>query len=242
MTDILNIPVAILAGGLATRMRPLTSKTPKSLLNVAGKPFIAHQLELLRKQGIRKVVVCLGYLGERVVEEFGDGHAYDLEIGYSFDGDKLLGTGGALRKALPQLGERFFVLYGDSYLTEPFAPIAEHFERSGKSGLMTVYRNNGLHDKSNIVFVDGEIVRYDKKAFVPEMLYIDYGLSMLAPSAFSKHKDGEAFDLSVVLQDLLRAGDLAAFEVKDRFYEIGSISGLKELDALLGGKSLGESK
>src|SRR5262249_25583338 len=161
---------AILAGGLATRLRPLTEKVPKVLLPVAGKPFLAHQLELLRRQGVTRVVLCLGYLGEMVQKDFVDGSEYGIQLEYSFDGPTLLGTGGALRQALPKLSERFFVLYGDSYLTVPFAPVAEQFEKSGRLGLMTVFLNEGLYDTSNVVFRDGRIVIYDKKARSPEML------------------------------------------------------------------------
>jgi len=229
----LDIPVAILAGGLATRLRPLTEKIPKVLLPVAGKPFLAHQLELLRDQGIRKVVLCLGHLGEMVEKDFGDGREYGVEVQYSFDGPKLLGTGGALRQALPKLGEKFFVLYGDSYLATPFAPIAEFFERSGKRGLMTVYRNQGLYDTSNVVFRDGEIVIYDKKQRLPEMLHIDYGLSVFRASVFEERAAGEAFDLADVMMQLVAQHDLAGFEVPERFYEIGSHAGLAELEMLL---------
>jgi NDP-sugar pyrophosphorylase family protein len=228
-----NYPVAILAGGLATRLRPLTEKIPKVLLPVAGKPFLAHQLELLRSQGIRRVVLCLGFLGEMVVKEFGDGRTHDVALDYSFDGPKLLGTGGALRQALPKLGEKFFVLYGDSYLTTPFAPIAEFFERSGRRGLMTVYRNQGLYDTSNVVFRGGQIVIYDKKVRLPEMLHIDYGLSLFRASVFEERPVGEAFDLADVMLQLVAKNDLAGFEVPERFYEIGSHAGLSELEALL---------
>jgi N-acetyl-alpha-D-muramate 1-phosphate uridylyltransferase len=229
-------PVAILAGGLATRLRPLTEKIPKVLLPVAGKPFLGHQLELLRGQGIRRVILCLGHLGEMVMNEFGDGRAYGVELDYSFDGPKLLGTGGALRQALPKLGEKFFVLYGDSYLMTPFAPIAEAFERSGKRGLMTVYRNLGLYDTSNVVFRHGQIVTYDKKVRLPEMLHIDYGLSLFRGSVFSEWPAGQAFDLANVMTRLVAQHDLAGFEVPERFYEIGSHAGLAELEALLSSK------
>ena len=174
------LPVAILAGGLATRLRPLTEKIPKVLLPVAGKPFLAHQLELLRGQGIRHAVLCLGYLGEMVTRQFGDGHDWGMHLEYSFDGPTLLGTGGALRQALPKLGEKFFVLYGDSYLTANFGLVAEAFDRSGQRGLMTVFRNEGLYDTSNVLFRDGRIVTYDKQARLPEMRHIDYGLSFSA--------------------------------------------------------------
>jgi NDP-sugar pyrophosphorylase family protein len=229
----MSLPVAILAGGLATRLRPLTEKIPKVLLPIAGKPFLAHQLELLRAQGIRRIVLCLGYLGEMVEKEFGDGHAWGVELEYSFDGPTLLGTGGALRLALPKLGEAFFVLYGDSYLTAPFAPIAEFFERSGKPGLMTVYRNLGRYDTSNVVFRDGRIVVYDKKARLPEMQHIDYGLSLFRSEVFGRWPANTPFDLAEAMRQLVARGELAGFEVPERFYEIGSPAGLVELEELL---------
>jgi NDP-sugar pyrophosphorylase family protein len=238
----LNLPVAILAGGLATRLRPLTEKIPKVLLPVAGKPFLAHQLDLLKAQGIRRVVLCLGHLGELVEREFGNGETSGVQLEYSFDGPKLLGTGGALRRALPKLGERFFVLYGDSYLTVPFASIAEFFEKSGKSGLMTVYRNEGLYDTSNVVFGQGEIRRYDKKARLPEMHHIDYGLSLFRATAFEAWPSDQPFDVAEVMQKLLAAGDLAGFEVSERFYEIGSAAGLAELEGVIVKKRKSENR
>jgi NDP-sugar pyrophosphorylase family protein len=231
--DLSSIPVAILAGGLATRLRPLTQTVPKVLLPVAGKPFLSHQLELLRAQGIRRVVLCLGYLGEKVQSEFGDGRLHGMELTYSFDGPVLLGTGGALRRARPLLSEEFFVLYGDSYLPIPFAPVAAFFQRSGKLGLMTVYRNAGLYDTSNVVFRDGGIERYEKKVRLPEMLHIDYGLSLFRAEAFDDWGEGMPFDLAKVMQRLLARGELAGFEVGERFYEIGSSLGLAELNLLL---------
>jgi len=160
-----------------------------------------------------------------------------MELDYSFDGPKLLGTGGALRQALPKLGNTFFVLYGDSYLTTPFAPIAQFFAASGKRGLMTVYRNEGLYDTSNVVFRDGRIVVYDKKARLPEMHHIDYGLSLFHASVFEEWPAEQAFDLAAVMQELVSRGDLAGFEVPERFYEIGSPSGLAELESLLSPKA-----
>jgi NDP-sugar pyrophosphorylase family protein len=229
----LNLTVAILAGGLATRLRPLTEKVPKVLLPVAGKPFLTHQLELLKGQGVHRVVLCLGFLGEMVEQEFGDGERLGVELSYSYDGPKLLGTGGAIRNALPKLGEKFFVLYGDSYLTASFAPIADFFERSGKRGLMTVYRNEGLYDTSNVVFREGEIVVYDKKVRLPQMRHIDYGLSLFRRSVFEEWPPVEHFDLAEVMQKLVVSKDLAGFEVKERFFEIGSPAGLAELEAKL---------
>lgn len=226
-------PVAILAGGLATRLRPLTDKIPKVLVPVAGKPFLAHQLELLRRQGITRAVLCLGHLGEMVREQFGDGSAHGVHLDYSFDGPVLLGTGGALKQAAPRLGGKFFVLYGDSYLPTEFAPIAETFERSGKLGLMTIYRNEGRYDTSNVVFADGEIRVYDKKSPLHEMRHIDYGLSVFRAEALNEYPAGVKFDLAELMQRLVARRQLAGHEVSTRFYEIGSPGGLAELEALL---------
>jgi NDP-sugar pyrophosphorylase family protein len=229
----LEIPVAILAGGLATRLRPVTEKIPKSLVPVAGRPFLAHQLEMLHARGIRHAVLCLGHLGEMIRRDFGD-EAFGVRLDYSFDGPKLLGTGGALKRALPLLGAEFFVLYGDSYLPVPYAPVVEFFHRSGKPGLMTVYRNEGQYDTSNVVFRDGEIVVYDKKLKLPEMRHIDYGLSLFKASVFGGHPEGQAFDLAEVMGRLVREKQLAGYEVPERFFEMGSPAGLAELEALLG--------
>jgi NDP-sugar pyrophosphorylase family protein len=230
------LPVAILAGGLATRLRPITEKIPKSLVPVAGRPFLAHQLEMLQARGIRRVVLCIGFLGEMIQREFGD-EAHGIKLEYSFDGDKLLGTGGALKRAMPRLGDEFFVLYGDSYLPIEYAPVAECFHRSGKAGLMTVYHNQGKYDTSNVVFRDGEIAVYDKQARLPEMQHIDYGLSLFKASVFEAYAADQVFDLAQVMGRLVQAGQLAGYEVPERFYEMGSPAGLAELEGLLTGPS-----
>jgi len=232
MSLLLDIPVAILAGGLATRLRPITEKIPKSLVPVAGRPFLAHQLEMLHARGIRRVVLCIGYLGEMIQQEFGH-EAFGIQIEYSFDGEKLLGTGGAIKRALPKLGPEFFILYGDSYLPIPYAPVAEFFHRSGQPGLMTVYRNEGQYDASNIVFADGEIKVYDKKSRLPEMRHIDYGLSLFKSSVFDVYAVDQIFDLAEVMGKLVREKRLAGYEVLERFYEMGSPAGLTELEVIL---------
>jgi len=239
---VLDLPVAILAGGLATRLRPITEKIPKSLVLVAGRPFLAHQLELLHARGIRRVVLCLGYLGEMIQREFG-AEAAGLRLDYSFDspgqseiqagGQKLLGTGGAIKRALPKLGGEFFILYGDSYLPIQYAPVAESFHRSGKLGLMTVYRNDGKYDTSNVVYRNGEIAVYDKKRKLPEMRHIDYGLSLFKASVFDAYPPDRAFDLAEVMGQLVSAKQLAGYETPERFYEMGSPAGLAELEELL---------
>jgi len=239
----LDIPVAILAGGLATRLRPITEKIPKSLVTVAGKPFLAHQLDLLQSRGLRRAVLCVGYLGEMIQRDFGDGSAFGVQLDYSFDssrrsaakadGPKLLGTGGAIKRALPLLGDEFFVLYGDSYLPVEYRPIAEFFRHSGKLGCMTVYRNEGRYDTSNVVFRDGEIAVYDKKNRPPEMRHIDYGLSLFKAAVFNSYSADQPFDLAEVMSKLVRQKQLAGFEVRERFYEMGSPAGLSELETLL---------
>jgi len=227
-----ELPVAILAGGLATRLRPITEKIPKSLVPVAGRPFLDHQLEMLHARGIRRVVLCIGYLGEMIQKEFGNA-ARGIDIAYSFDGPKLLGTGGAIRQALPLLGPEFFILYGDSYLPIPYAPVAASFHQSGKPGLMTVYHNRGKYDTSNVVYRNGEIAVYDKKARLPEMHHIDYGLSVFRASVFESYAADQVFDLAEVMGRLVREKQLAGYEVTERFYEMGSPAGLAELEERL---------
>ena len=235
MSATLDIPVAILAGGMATRLGPITEKIPKSLVPVAGKPFLTHQLELLEARVIRHSVLCVGHLGEMIQRDYGK-EALGIKLDYSFDGAKLLGTGGAIKRALPLLGPEFFVLYGDSYLPIEYRPIAEFFHASGKLGCMTVYRNEGKYDTSNVLFAGGEIKVYDKKARLPEMRHIDYGLSLFKAAAFQGYSADQAFDLAEVMGKLVREKQLAGYEVKERFYEIGSPAGLTELDQLLGNK------
>lgn len=221
------IPVAILAGGLATRLGPVTKKIPKSLVEIAQEPFVAHQLRGLRAQGVERVVLCIGHLGEQVEEFVGDGSAFGLEVAYSSDRDKLLGTGGALRRALPQLGERFFVLYGDSYLEGDFEAIDKAHAASGKLGLMTVLENHDRWDRSNVLFEHGRIVRYDKSD-TAGMHHIDWGLGVLDHAAFAEAPAAEAFDLPALYRRLLQTDQLAGFEVDQRFYEIGSAQGIQE--------------
>jgi NDP-sugar pyrophosphorylase family protein len=226
-------PVAILAGGLATRLRPMTEKIPKSLVRVGDQPFLAHQLRLLRSSGIRRVVLCVGYRGEMIEHEFGDGRNVGMELSYSFDGPSLLGTGGALKKALPLLGNHFLVLYGDSYLPIDYGVPARAFEESGKLGLMTVFRNEGRWDTSNVWFRDGAIKSYSKKEPRTEMQHIDYGLGVLNSSVLARWPGGTRFDLADVYRDLAEREELAGLEVEQRFYEVGSAEGLAELDAML---------
>ncbi len=222
-------PVAILAGGLATRLRPLTEKIPKALIDINGEPFIAHQLRLLAGAGIGEVVLCTGYLGHMIEDCVGDGSQFGLRVTYSPDGPKLLGTAGCLKQAAGLLGDVFFVLYGDSYLPCNYRAVRETFRRSDKLALMTVYRNEGLFDTSNIEFTDGRIIAYDKKSRTARMRHIDYGLGILRREALDIVPPGEVFDLAALYQAMLARNELAAFEVPERFYEIGSSAGIEDL-------------
>ncbi|MBN8730706.1 MAG: nucleotidyltransferase family protein [Acidobacteria bacterium] len=225
--------LAILAGGLATRLRPITEKIPKVLVPVAGEPFLAHQLRLVRGYGFQHAVICAGYLAEQIQEFVGDGSRFDMRVEFSLDGDTLLGTAGALKRALPLLGERFLTIYGDSYLPCDYLAAANGFAASGKLGLMSVYRNRGAWDTSNVEYRDGQIVAYDKRHQTPRMEYIDYGLGGFRREAFDLVPEAQPYDLATLYQQLLARQELAAWESPVRFYEIGSLPGLQELDQLL---------
>lgn len=234
----MTLPVAILAGGLATRLRPITERIPKSLVEVAGRPFVDHQLAYLRAQGYRQVVLCIGYLGEQLERHVGDGAGLGMQVSYSRDWPQLLGTGGALRRALPLLGESFLVLNGDSYLPCDFSAVEHAFRESGAPALMTVFRNEDRWDRSNVAYRDGKVLAYDKKNRTHDMRYIDYGLGALSAGVLRPRPDGEAFDLAEVLSPLAAAGGLAGLEVQQRFYEVGSAAGLAEAERYLSQHSL----
>jgi N-acetyl-alpha-D-muramate 1-phosphate uridylyltransferase len=230
----MNLPVAILCGGMGTRLYPLTQHRPKSLVEVLGEPFLAHQLRLLKASGIERVVLCTGHYGENLRDYTGDGKRFGLTVDYSFDGPVLLGTGGAIRQALPLLGSEFFVLYGDSYLPCDYQAIANRFHRSEKQALMSVFQNEGQWDSSNVEMSDeGTILAYDKKNPNPRMRHIDYGLGAFCSSAFSRMPANERFDLADLYGQLLADGELCAYPVDQRFYEIGSLEGIKELTTFL---------
>jgi len=229
----MTLPVAILAGGLATRLRPITGSIPKSLIEIAGKPFAVHQIELLRSHGITDIVFCVGHMGEQIEKVLGDGSLWGVHLNYVFDGPTLLGTGGALRNALPLLGKAFFILYGDSYLECNYMAIEQAFWASGKLGLMTVLRNINQWDPSNVLVKEGQIQRYDKTHCTPDMEYIDYGLGVLQAKVFDAFTEDVPIDLVQIYQDLIAQDQLAAFQVTQRFYEIGSQAGLEETQRFL---------
>ncbi|QWD96925.1 sugar phosphate nucleotidyltransferase [Polynucleobacter sp. MG-6-Vaara-E2] len=227
------LPVVILAGGLATRLRPYTETVPKAMITIAGEPFISHQLIYLKKQGITNVIMCLGYLGNEIRNYVESKDGFGLKISYSHDGDELVGTGGAIKKALPLLTDIFFVLYGDSYLPINYETIEKFFFSKNYSALMTVFENNGKFDKSNVRFSNDIVLEYDKKISKSEMRHIDYGLGVLRKSLFDDRPT--KFDLTEIYSSLAAKNKLAGFEVFERFYEIGSFNGIKDTNIFLTG-------
>jgi len=232
------VQCVILAGGLATRMRPLTEKIPKSLLTVAGRPFLDHQLEWLAGHGVSDVVLCVGYRGDAIRAHAGDGARYGVRICYVDEGDRLRGTAGAVRLAFDEgaLAESFLVTYGDSFLPIDFAAVFAAFVASGKPALMTLYRNHGRYDTSNAIFEGGTVLYDKKRATRPaaDFQYIDYGLTALSRRVIADEiPSGAVADLATLFHDLSLRGELAGLEIPERFYEIGSPAGLEDLEQWL---------
>lgn len=229
MSDAELPTIAILAGGLGTRLGEIGEQVPKSLIEVGGEPFAHHQLRLLAEHGARRIVYCVGHLGDRVEAAIGDGLQFGLEISYSHDPPGLAGTAGAIREALPRLGDAFMVLYGDTYLRLDYRAFWQAFERSGLPAQMAVLRNEGRWDTSNADF-DGRLVTYDKRNPTAAMRWIDYGLGAYRAAVFSEGAGAEAADLADVQAELSRAGQLGGFEATERFLEIGTPESLAEAD------------
>jgi NDP-sugar pyrophosphorylase family protein len=225
-------PVCILAGGLGTRLGKLVHDTPKPLLEVAGEPFLMHQLRLLAQHGARKVVLCVGYRGEQIRARIGC-ERFGIGIRYSFDAvSGRDGTLGAIRRALPLLGERFLVLYGDTYLRIDYGAVARRWEESGLPAVMTVLHNVGRWGDSNAIYRDGMVLRYDKRSPIPEMHWIDYGLGGLTARAFQLAPAPED-DLAVLYGRLAEQKELLGFSASARFYEIGTAHALHETEMFL---------
>ena len=229
-------PIVILAGGLATRLRPITEKIPKSLIEINGLPFVYHQLELLEKKGFKNIHFCLGFLGEQVEKAVKESEYFKrINISFSYDGNTLLGTGGTIRKIINQLPEYFFITYGDSYLDIDFYDIQEIFELKKQrfTSLMTVYENSNLFDKSNVVFENGSIELYSKSKKDSKMAYIDYGVGILSNKSMDFYDKNIIFDLGELYENLSLKKELYGYEVFQRFYEIGSLQGIEDLSNYL---------
>lgn len=225
--------VVILAGGLATRLRSLAGKVPKSMIRVNGKPFLQYQIELLKKNNFTDILLSIGYLGSQIEDYFGDGKDWRVRLSYSREKEGLLGTGGALKKAENLLEDEFFVMYGDSYLLLDYQEIARYFRSLNKRGLMVVYKNHNQFDKSNLIVKNGLVKLYDKKGVNPEMVYIDEGISILRKETLGDFPSRTPFPLDEIFQRLISKKELLAFQTNQRFYEIGSPQGLDDFKKLI---------
>ena len=222
------ISIAILAGGLATRLYPITQMRPKSLIDIAGKPFIFRQLDYLKEKGIQHVVICVGHLGEMIRAEVGTGEKFGLKIDYSEDGPVRLGTGGAIKKAATLLDDDFFIMYGDSFLPINFSEIENVYRTIDKRVMLTIIKNDNQWDSSNILYLDGKLIEYNKLTPSSAMSHLDYGLSVVSKSIFSSYDDDQAFDLGDLYHQLSIRDELHGHLISDRFYEIGSLVGIQE--------------
>jgi MurNAc alpha-1-phosphate uridylyltransferase len=231
----MNWPVVILAGGLATRLHPLTFTTPKSLMMINGYPFIGWQLKLLASRGVKRVILCLGHKASDIIEFVGDGKQFDIEVKYSVE-EQALGTGGALKLAEPILGDYFGVLYGDSYLPVNYPEIARGFDTSKKLGRMTIFKNQDEFEKSNVFLDSNGNFRYSKKLHNKDMNYVDYGFTLLSCKALLRIQEDSPFDLSDLFEELSLLSEVEFYEVHERFYEVGSFRGISDLEKFLKGE------
>ena len=227
------LPLAILAGGYATRLGALTSDLPKCLIEICGRPFVDWQLDLLVENGYTDFIFCISYKSELVQNHLGDGRRWGAKIRYSIDGEMQLGTGGAIQKALPLLGDSFAVIYGDSFLPIDYLSVELEFLDSKKLGMMTVYRNQNQFDASNVEYINGKLINYEKGLNNRRMHHIDYGLTYFRKESFLFRANELSFDLSSICHVLAKDGKLDGFEVFERFYEIGSVKGIEELSEYL---------
>jgi NDP-sugar pyrophosphorylase family protein len=226
------VQVAILAGGLATRLGDLTKNQPKSMLKIQGKPFLEYQLGLLGRAGIENIVLCLGHMGEQIERHFGDGRKYGVNIKYSRE-DRLLGTAGALKNAEALLDDTLFTMYGDSYLSLDFSLAMRYFKNQNKLALMTVYKNYDRYDRSNTVVEGGLVKKFSKKEKTEDMVYIEYGANIFRKEVLKMIPENQYYSLDDLFPRLIKMEQLLAFEVKGRFYEIGSLQGLKDFEELI---------
>jgi NDP-sugar pyrophosphorylase family protein len=228
------IKVAILAGGLGKRLGSLTLDTPKSMIKINNKPFIEWQLNLLSKKGVREVVLCTSHYSQIIKDYVEDGKRFNIEVKYSDDGPDQLGTGGAIKNAIDILGNSFMVMYGDSYLDIDYSVAEKVFGESNFPAMMAIYRNKGKYDLSNVLFETSIIKKYSKKNVNSNFQYIDFGLSLFKSEVFKEIKKGTYLDLADLCEELAENGKLAGFEVKNRFYEVGSKEGIEDFARYLG--------
>ena len=230
--------VAVLVGGLGTRLGKLTEDVPKPLVPVRGRPFLEYEIELLKKNGIDDFVLCVGYLGEKVESHFGDGSRWGVKVRYSYDGPRPLGPAGALKAAEPLLGERFFVTYGDAYLRADYKAMMKALLDSGRMALMAVFENRNRYGNSDVEVAGDRVVRYDKSSKGEGMEWVNFGVTALRKPALSLVKKGQRCDEEEFYGQLIRRGQLGAFRVEERFYEIGTPSSLAEFERFISAEGL----
>ena len=223
----------ILAGGLGNRLRPLTERVPKPMITVHGKPFLEHQIELLRRHGIGSIVLCVGHLGHMVKEHFGDGSRFGVGIRYSDEGQRLMGTAGALKRAESLLDDEFFLTYGDAYLLLDYAAVMDYFRRRDRQALMVIYRNENQYARSNVAAADGYVTAYDKEKQTPEMVYINYGVSVLRKDTLAYIPPRRVYSQEELYERFINERQLLSYETDQRFYEVGSPEGLAEFSRLI---------
>jgi N-acetyl-alpha-D-muramate 1-phosphate uridylyltransferase len=222
------IPVVILCGGQSTRLSPLTEKRPKSMIEVLGKPFIDHQLTLLKKNNVTKVILCIGKYGDQIWDYVKDGLNWGLSVKYSDDGEKLLGTGGALLNARPILPDEFIVMNGDSYLDIDYNTIVTKFHHKGKPILMTVYPIKGTNFVGNVCVRHNKIVDYNKSGKNRDMNYIDYGITPMKKWLLDYFPSGDAFDFGQIYSQMIQEHGVSCYQSPKIFHEIGTHDGLEE--------------
>ncbi len=228
-----DLQAVILAGGLGTRLRPLTERIPKAMTPILGRPFIEYEIELLKSEGVNELVICVGHLGESIERHLGRGGRFGVSISYSHDGPKLLGPAGALRRAESLLHDTFFVTYGDAYLRAPYGSIMDTLASSGRLGVMAVFRNEGKYGASDVAVEGGKVARYDKRNREAGMDWINFGVSALRKGALALIPEGRECGEEEFYGSLIKKGELLAFPVMKRFYEIGTPSSLAEFERFI---------
>lgn len=245
MSEPRDTQLVVLMGGLGSRLGFVGEGVPKPMVEVAGRPFFEYMLDLLKWHGFRRFLFLVGHHGNAIEEYFGDGAGQGIEIRYSYDGDQLVGTGGALRRAIDQLDDEFVLIYGDSYMDADYGELLCHFryeaDARGKQGLMAIFRNQGRYDKSNALLRDGELLEYNKSITREDMEHIDYGISVLRRSLLESLPEGEPSDLADVYRDAVEGGTMAGLEVHQRFYEIGTLASLREFERYIERRSGGQA-
>lgn len=218
-----------MAGGLATRLRPLTNDIPKSLILIQGKPFLQYQIELLTRYDIKDIVLCVAYMGKKIEDYFGDGNKFGVKITYSYEKNKLLGTGGALKLVEPYLNENFFLLWGDSYVRLNYKEMHDfHLKNTNDFDVtIAIFYNIRNYDKSNIIYERGRIKKYEKNS-KDEMKYIDAGIMVFNKKILKRIPSGKVFQIEDLFHKLAKEEKLKPFLIKKRYYEIGSLKGLNQ--------------